>query len=248
MTNTIDSVKEKIVNRCNSHWSENKRVYLLARIGIDLHGEVDFIKTTLGMKLVDFVRNEMRDVVNLASPNKASPIYGIFPKHVSIPSSELPYFFEQPKKIESVRFNSRVWAAFTRSIPNGCHRIFFIDTLHFEDSLVAVQSSDNIMEIPSDLVVSEETENRAEAVAKNIVKWATDSRITLDSLLVSRSGKLNYTSQAPYEVDRPSSYKKSFRQDDASLLARLIQSLDHKEMSRVSLPLDIVQKLMETKA
>lgn len=230
---SIEKIQDKIVELCQSYWEENERVLLLSNLGESLEkDEITLIKGG-GLNLHQFIANNLSSKVTIQRQRAGSPKIGIMPIDVK-PPDDIDEIFQPSKPSISSRpflsFQSDIWHAFISSIPEGQKRWLILDDpIKFIDQLEPPSSEHAVHEI--DKTDLNQTEPPGKEFALSIKKWAEDKNIPLDRMTRER-----YLAKSNYSIH------------GLNLLDELFKKLNSNELSRISMPLDIVEKLYGIKS
>lgn len=236
----VDAIKEVAISMTKDSWQSYGRALLLARLGQALTRMGFDLKSELkGEKLAAFIDRELnKKHVTLLSLPSDPLVMGIVPFDAILQEDKSVYFSRpdstSPQRTsERVNFDRNIWLAFSRAIPPGCVRAISLKPIvQVLDIPGGTDVTDQYL-VPAELVVSNVSlpkYERAENISKNILQWATSNKIGLDQI------------------------KASFRdvefgeRNNGSVLSMLLRSLDESDLRRISLPLDIVEKLQNKQA
>lgn len=208
---------------------------MLARLGQALSQQGINVRDALaGEKLAEFVSREMAAIVQILTSPSDPLTKGLVPANVII-DADLSQYFRRPETLippreNRVIFNRQVWDAFCHPVPVGHFRIAFLDPeIKFEDIPKGTEKAGQVF-VPVELVVVGNILPRREREVRmyeNILQWAQSNSIELDKL----KGPRNIRNET--EPD--------------SVWSVLLRTIDKNDLHRVSIPMDIVVKLQNTK-
>ncbi len=232
----VESLKSEIVRLTKVHWDATGRAVLLARIGHTLTRNGFNLRALLrGQKFAAFVRNEMQDqVLVLDSPTDAL-VQGAVPLGEAGKAYDPEVVFSPPAgslgSSSRISFDKRLWVAFSHPLAEGNVRtITFEPEIVFRDVAIGDPSLEGALTIRDDLIIPIGTLEKVERDSKlqrNILEWLTANSVDIE-LAKARYG---FHERPPESMD--------------SVLSLLLAALDTKERERISLPLDIVDKLLK---
>lgn len=230
---TTDPLIAEIVKQMvMREWEDNGKALLLARLGQALSRQgYDLRAWHKGKGLASAIEKKIgKDLQIIISPSDPL-VSAALPKSVKL-ESDLNKYFAQPTErvsslsVEKIRFNQRLWTAFSRTLQNGKARYFFLDSrMNFSDVPVS-EASDGIR-IPDEKIISgvSNKEERDKSVEQNIISWLHENRIN------------------PSAVKADAVEKKNKIEQTESVFDSIVKSLDISDLRRINIPLDIVLKL-----
>ncbi|MBA3040181.1 MAG: hypothetical protein KJ670_19555 [Alphaproteobacteria bacterium] len=201
--------------------------YLLSKLGMDLGPDLKLVKQE-GMTLAEFVKSRFGDKYDIIFTGEYKNIQSLIGK-----SSEMPDVSGKADDVEEEkrpeRFNYRFWAAF--SVPlEGKSRFLNMDNFSFED--VDAAPSGRHERIDAEFIAPEDAQDRDKLVLQNIRRWIDAKGFKSEQFLAKR------------RVGRTASDATPSR----TLLHAFVDALDKKQLSSVSLPLDVVAALLNRSA
>lgn len=229
----IDSLKQRIVELTQKSWSEHNKALFLARLGKVLVQEGLDLRTLLrGEKLSPFIQRELKNEVRIVQSPKDPLIFAVVPQAASLTGDLLEYFAPPPTHDKSMLFDARLWAAFSKPLPPGkTRRITLAPSIHFSDVEPTSKMEEGEIEIPADAIVpigSKPQHERNTILQKGIHDWLKSKGINREAVRATDTSTLAW-------------------RHDNSILSLLIASLDHRELQRITIPLDVVAKLLKQK-
>ena len=238
----IESVKSAIVDNCRRFWREHKKAYLLSRVGLDLRGVGQYIRSVTGKNLLGFVQTDLRDLLRIEQLRRAGNIWGLFPKDAVLTDDIDSYFeFPRPEPREGgpvPRYNPRFWAAFAKPLNPGERRFISLSDLSFEDLPEAVGGTLGRLEIDRTLIASPTEPNRDKVILENIQTWIRKFGLDETRFLMRSSAGL-------FQQKAETSQKDAEHADVPTELEHLIEAIGNHDLPRVQLPLDIVARLLK---
>lgn len=232
----IEDLKRSIPELTRQHWEKTRKALLLASLGQTLRRAGHDLKVELrGQKMVPFLLMELADKVKILQSPFDKLVYGIVPVDADTGDAGEPLFARERGKSEekAFRFDRRVWLAFSRPVAPGFVRaLFWEPELGFED--ISKQDAEKVPNniVPEELIIpvgKVPSDERNAVLQQNIREWFEKRGVNIE---VARS---KVTQAAGVLIE------------DGSALAALIQALDPRDLSRISMPLDIIAKLVDAK-
>ena len=215
-------LENRVVEFVEQFWQEHNKPLLLSQLG---NGELGQQATAAAGGLSRFVETRLRDRVQLIRHERASQLIGVIPWTVGTGRSNHSALLERTQSVSKgadERFAPAFWAAFRKPLATGYSRWVRSERpVRFEDVRDGFEAARGFVEIDRSYIV--EPEGDAGTVLTNIEAWRKDKGVDLDAYL--RKGERELGSEG----------------DD--LLGQILGRLDRDEMRRVSLPLDVVEKL-----
>jgi hypothetical protein len=219
--------KEFVLETVRAHWAAQQKPLLLARIGQLAVGLGYNLQEALGArKLGQFIQQELNESLELDNPDHSTTLLQVRPRDDSAPPLETNRQ-EQPV----AKLNRGLWLAFSRAIPEGYERRLQLEPyIRFWDQAPPLSEVAGRLPIPAEYIAKSQrelaTHPRGEVILENIRRWMRDNQVDLGNF---------------EEGVRRAAPKIS--QHNPLLL--LIASLDESEQKRVSLPLDVIAKLLK---
>ena len=226
-------VKKEITGTVQNYWDANQKVMLLSQLGAQLRNKNLWSKGSVRETLTEFIEKNLSDTLRVERHPNNPLILGILPKSALLSRPLREYFGPSKKSDRLPRYHPSFWAGFSKAINSGCRRFMNIDTRHFDDVPATSESPKNVSthEIPADIIPDSDIEDRDAAIAKKIEAWAQQYDVDLSSFIVSSQRTSAAWVRGPE------------RRQHQSLLDRMLEALSEKDMVRVQMPLDIVNKL-----
>lgn len=231
MNNSRESfdLDEEIVKAVTDHWEARQKPLLLSELGNLKEGHVARRTKEVAENLRTYLRDQLQSRVDLIQHSFLPQVIGVVPTGIAPDNTDerdaLLNRTRSKAQTASKWFQPAIWAAFRKPLA-PTRRRFLSEKEPFEFKDVSESGApDGFREIDQKFIA--ETDDNASAVVQNIETWLADH--ALESSLFLRSDD----QKAP-----------GFSND---LLGRLIQVLDTEELRRVSVPLDVVRKLRQTR-
>ncbi len=200
--------------------------YLLSALGA--HMESDLVKLKLLSKksLADFVVDRFGNEYAIVTGGVHGNVKALVRTANQTGEVVLPVGGGKP------RFHRRFWAAFAAPIPEGKIRLLNLADLSFDhvESSEKMEVPRGTIEISTSLVPSEDAVDRDHMIIENIKKWVEEYDLDISQFILGAPG---------YPDRRPNN-----REQTHTLLSQFILALDKRQLSSVSLPLDVVAALL----
>lgn len=230
-TETKTTIKTKILEMVESAWAAGQHATLVAQVGFNLSKEFNLRRELGGLKLADFIKNELNNDLKFIDSPKDPKIKALVPANATLDSEIANHFKKVSSQIESTGYNRisihrGIWKAFSSELPAGFYRHIKLEPhVHFEDA--SSNTLAGYIPISQNLIFNGTNANkqvRDATIQENIFSWADANAISRDLLLENRSA-ISHTSKKQ------------------SLFDALVGALDSNDFNRISIPLDIVLKL-----
>lgn len=215
-----------------------QRVVLLSNLGQNLKkAGVDYQRILDGRRLAEFIRTALSDRVTVVPVPGKDKAFGAHPAGVDLDTKQNP-FGSPPIAASNVvatesasdkrpLLNSQVWFAFSHFLADGRIRMLEIQPEPlYRDVPNDAGVPDGAYVIDRELIVpvgSMAKADRDARIYENIERWAKEARVQLDALLA----------------------RKAERTERRNLLDEVIRALGPADLSRVTLPLDVVKTLRD---
>jgi len=225
----IDGLTNFIVEQTNELYKSGYAL-LLSSLGEHLREDEKYQSILSEAKLSEIISDNLSTKVQVISRPGKENIKALVPRHASLPN-DLETLF--PKQNKCVRYHPAIWKAFSRPLEDGFVRtIAFTPQIRFEDvssSSIREKSSRKIVE-QSDIVNQNETEKtkRDRIIASKITDWIGRNNVDESSVQVIPAS----------DTREPQGYLRG------NLFFQLTSNLTESELKRISIPLDIVVKLL----
>lgn len=222
----IPPFKDFVLDAVREQWAGQQKPLLLSRIGQLAVGRGYNLQETLsGRKLAQFIQQELGDDLELDNPGSSATLLQARPKDENAPA------FGIARSEQSVpKLNRGLWLAFSRPIPDGYERRLQLEpSIRFWDQSPPLSDVAGRFPVPAQYIARPQgemaTHPRAEVVMENIHRWMRDNQVDISKFEVGAQRTIPKLSQH-------------------NPLMLLIASLDESEQKRVSLPLDVIAKLL----
>lgn len=234
---TLNALKEFIVELTQKTFENEGTGVYLSQIGTLIAKDSPQLRDSLdGRKLADFIAEEMTDAIQIIPLSKSSNLKIALPITVQVNDNIMEFI---PKRnattssaMETPRYNSAFWAAFSQPLPDGYTRLIeFEPELRFEDIKGEPSPTSTKKKVSPDFIITQAqvTEltpaQRSTLIARKIKNWLLENEVGFDLV------------KAQIMDAKVSGSRKE------SLLEVLIAALDESELKRIQIPLDVVAKL-----
>lgn len=221
----LERVAEKVVELTQAHDYQHGP-YLVSKLGIDLGEDLRRLKVLTNRGLREFIQSHLSGRVTLVQTGIHRNISAIIPGSVEPSTIDTLYSHGKQKK----RFQFRFWAAFSVPLEKDV-RVINMEDFKFED-VVQAEVPEGGVTINREFIAPAEAENRDALIKINIARWLAIKELPEERFLVHGNLKQSIAAFA--------------FQESNSLLAAMIEALDHKQLQSTSLPLDVVATLLRT--
>jgi len=228
-----DQLDELIIQTVHRHWETTGKALLTSKLGSELTRIGAWSKAVRRITLQEYINQNLNERLRL-EPWPAHPdIPGLFPKDVALEEPTSRYFeFVPPSK--SIRFRPKIWRAFCDKLPEGTRRHLDIFGENFRDLPEADAAAPNTFPIEPKEIWNQSSYPDRSWVTQSIQEWAKRHSIPLTALTASPS-------------ETGGDVRGQTPQHAATLLDRICETLDVRDMSRISMPLDIIDRLRKTR-
>lgn len=219
----------------SSTFAQRRQVVLLSYLGQALRKRGFDFREILGeQKLADFIKSELAEKVKVVATPAGPLILAAAPADVDL-SAEIDPFGtsrsvsatasdEPAERDKRELLNRGVWFAFSHALETGKARVLRLEPdMEYEDYDVGGDKPEGL-DVPTELIVpvgSVPRQQRNANIYENIRAWAAQNGVSFRQLL-----------EAPAE--------RSVRRNALDVL---LATLSDSELSRISMPLDVVAKL-----
>lgn len=226
----IEELKSNIIQIVNKFWDSKKRPLLLSLLGSINDAEIARNVKMLDFTLRDFLLEEMADTVRVGTHSKNKVLVGAYPYKIgSFEQEKLDNLLEENSSVSSSvpRFHKTYWAAFKVGLAKTERRYISIsDQPSFIDIGMKEVPPTKAIEVDRKFLVDPEVSSDQE-VYHQVVAWAEVHGVELDRLTLGFYSKRNLQSE--------------------SLMQSILEALGPQDLERILMPLDVVQKLLNTK-
>ena len=226
MTNepTPVDLDSRVVELVRQHWEEHGKALLLSQLGGQ--GKIGtFAKQEAG-SLAAYIRTRLANQVRLIQHTAVPELIGAIPADLELEKATdtdalLGRTRSQPTG--SVRLHRAVWSAFRKPLEESKQRYLSRrPPFHFEDVPSGTELSDDFVEVSRSYVADPSAD--APQVQREIDEWLTANDLDSTQFVVNKSAR-----------------QESLPSDD--LLGRLLAALEPDQLKRITMPLDVVDKL-----
>lgn len=234
----LKKLGDAITTIVTEKFNKTRRVILLSNLGQDLLKVGIDYKPILGQrKLAEFIGSDLLDRVTLVPVPGKDKVVSIYPAGIDLAAEDDPFGINLIRR-ELIAENennhekrpllhSQVWFAFSHFLAEGQIRVLelqpepiYRDIPETQGDLGAGHQVGRELIVPVGSLAKPDRDAR---IFENIAKWAEGARIPLDGLLA----------------------KKAERAERRNLLDELLRSLTHAELTRITMPLDIIKALKD---
>jgi hypothetical protein len=216
-------------------FAQRRQVVLLSYLGQALRkAGFDFREILGEQKLADFIRHQLSDKVRIVTTPAGRLILAAVPADVDLDSEIDPYGAskraaatgseEQPDREKREPLVRGIWFAFSHVLESGKARALRLEPeFEYEDYDPAGEKPDGY-DVPREMIVpvgSVPRHERNQIIYDNIRAWSAQNGVSFRSLFETQTEK----------------------QLRRSALDTLLASLSDSDLSRISMPLDVVAKL-----
>lgn len=233
-----NSWKKLIEDESLRVWEESEKAFLLSNLPPFLmrHG-IDVAQLRGKSGLREFIKNELPPALKILSSDSDPLVWGLLPAMAPLEEPNSRHFSRRDvvKVPASDRYLSSVWTAFGRAVEQGRQRYLILGArIEFVDVDNGQPTPADGILIPREYQVGGDVaqSERANVISEKIAAWADENNVLLSAL------KKENRAQARSLV---------YSASDDSLLVRLIFELDESDRRRLSIPLDIIAKLINAK-
>ena len=220
---TPSDFDERIVDIVRQHWKRNKRPLLLSQLGAKDGGAIASTAKRHAGSLKTYLEERLPESLTVIRHSSIGAMIGVVPFDAEISDQGVDALFVRSSSPASTKYHFAFLLAFRKPLPESRRRFIRVDgPPHFQDLEQGEEKPKGFLEIPRDCI-SEQNSDEAH-VQEAAEEWISESGLSTAPFLWSSGTK---------PVEFPSN----------DLLGRVLQSIDPKDRSRVSLPLDIVFKL-----
>lgn len=229
---TIEKLKVQIIQMVEDFWSDKERPLLFSRLGSANNADVSRKVKKLGFTLGEFLSEEMSENILVGSHSEKSFLVGAFPKKIgSLEQKKLDRLLEENSSTSTSsnipRFHKTYWAAFKVRLNDKERRYLSIsDEPSFLDIDMGENPPEGTIEVERKFLTTPDTSSDHDIYNK-LIEWAKIYNIEVDKLI------LGYYSKG--------------KSNSESIMHSILEALDVTDLQRMSIPLDIVQKLLNKK-
>ena len=222
----LSNLDSRIIELVRQYWDEHRTPLLLSRLGGEYNGDIAREAKEQAGGLGVYLRQRLPDHVRVVQHSTTHALIGAIPSDADTgESGNFDTLLNQTRDhaIQTAqRFQPAFWAGFRKPLHESSRRYMSVQApVHFRDVLGDNQP-DGLTEIQREYVVGPDAETTE--VQQKIEEWLEDNGLEPTSFLMTRTTE---TVQLPSH----------------DLLGRLLLALDPDDLKRLSMPLDIVNKL-----
>ena len=225
-TESGSELENEVVEVVEKYWQEHNKPLLLSQLG---NGDVGRQATAKAGGLAKFIETKLSDRVRLIQHEDARQLIGAIPRAVDLGSRSDSELLERSRTVaegSDQRFEPAFWAAFRKGLETGYSRWVRSERpIRFKDVPEGFEAAQGFVEVDRSYIV--EPGAGTDEVIANINMWSDNKGVQLDAFVRTRERESGSGSD--------------------SLLGQLLDSLDPDEMKRVTMPLDVVDKLRRRK-
>ena len=220
----LDSRIVELVRNC---WNEHQMPLLLSRLGGEHNGDIAREAKERAGSLGAYLRERLHDRVRVIQHSTKPPLIGAIPSNVDTDGSENVDTLLNRTHGHTVqatrRFHPAFWAGFRKPLPTLYRRYMSLqEPVRFQDVPDDRRPPSGFVEVQRNHVVGPDAD--AAKVQQEIEEWFEENALEPTSFLAGRTVE---NAQPPPN----------------DLLGRLLLALDPDDLKRLSMPLDIVNKL-----
>lgn len=244
------NLSSEIISIVDAAWDKTNSPIVLAKVGTVLSSEAKSELEKAGRKLKPYILAHMTDHIRYVGSPKYGDFAAPFNATQNLSDEELVHRYEKSRAMigavnSGTRFKRDIWNGFTITPEAGRRFICFDDKQNIEVKFNTdgVNSEGQCYEIlPSDLAFDEQG-NRVtfERVGQLILEWARRNAIEPSMLHPARDGSLDRLELRKIVNQDKEDFKE--RQVIDNLIS-VMNILSKDELSRISVPADIVFKLV----
>ncbi len=213
----------EITELVTKHWNDHNAPILLSQLG---QGEIGSRAKKEAGSLIAFVQTRMAGKLHVIRHSAVAQVVGVLPAEVAIEPGSEDALLDRTRsnaRPEEQRFHPAFWAAFLKPLDSSAKRFLWRDPTRFRDVVGegAVPDRDQAIEIHRKYIIEDA---EPEAVRARIQQWQ----------------EANDTEVAPF-LARPGKRDEGLPADD--ILGRMLEVLEVEDLRRLSMPMDIVNKL-----
>lgn len=238
MTEELEALarfKAAVAKLVSDNFTRTGRGLLLARLGTALRYENVSVDAVLnGRKLASVLRESLTDVVTVVSSPAHPQLIGAFPvgkapTDVSADSFDTSQILTRPA-LNVRRYDPRFWAAFTKPIAEGKKRVVSLDPIGFTDIDEASEADSGGFDLAASYICARNGITKADyeqAVIESLEQWLTENNVEF------------------HQVEQGASSRKQ-EIKDRNILEQMLRLLSEEQQRRISLPLDVIAKLIKS--
>ena len=218
-----EDLDSRIVDLIRQHWEKEKKPLLLSQLGSRDSGDVAKRAKSMMGSLGVYLRVRLSASVRVLQHSTKPVVVGAIPSDVDVPASDVDRLLGQGSEPGKGvrRYYAAFWAAFRKPLDPSERRYLHVDLpCHFRDSGDEAVAGPGYTEIERSFITDQGADDTK--IEESIREWLESKGMEAQAFYQSRDGT-------------------TLPQDD--LLGRLVTALDADDLKRMTVPLDIVQKL-----
>ena len=219
----LDSRIVELVRQC---WDEHRMPLLLSRLGGEYNGDIAREAKEQAGSLGAYLRQRLADHVRVVQHSTRHTVIGAIPSDVDAGGGgNFDTLLDQargPAKQTAQRFHPAFWAGFRKPLHESSRRYMSAQAPVYFRDVIGDNQPEGFTEIQRKYVVGPDVD--ATEVQQEIEAWLAENGLEPTPFLMTRPAE---TAQLPSH----------------DLLGRLLLALDPEDLKRLSMPLDIVNKL-----
>ena len=225
------SLRDFVRQHIKEHWETKGQPLLLAKLGQAAVAQGINLRDALGdRKLAEFIEQELRDEVDVEPSYPSSKQLQAKPAGAPATTTEQT----ASKDGGGLRLNRALWLAFSRPIASSYERRLQVEpVVRFWDLTPPLAEVAGRLPVAPSYIAppadGSQSGTRDDAVLENIRKWMRDNGLDISK----------------FENGRQAAAVAAPRMTENNPLMQLIAALDEGELKRVSLPLDVIAKLLK---
>ena len=222
----LEELDSRIADLVEQHWQENQAPLLLSRLGSHGGGEIARQVRAQGKGLANYLRHQLTERVRVIQHSANPTITGVVPAGVASDTDEendaLLEKTRQGSSATASRFHPAFWAAFRKPLDESNKRYMSVEApIRFQESSEGSRP-DGFLEVPKAYIATSDADDAQ--TSQNAEKWIADNNLRKDTYLAPAKSKL--------DSGHPQ-----------NLLDRVLFSLEPGDLSRISMPLDVILRL-----
>ncbi len=212
----IARIKKRLTEFIDAQFKSGESIIYLSRLGAELGTDRITLEKLTHKKLGQFLKDNLKDY-DVGVTGQHSNVLCLMQKGQS------PDFIPS----QAPRYARSFWAAFTKPLPMGTTQRFInISTFSFgpEPEALKAGGASDIRPIDAQYISDQGSPSGASGIANQITNWLKAQQLD-ENLFLAKNDRVTTKTQ--------------------NLFTSIINALDAGQLSRVSLPLDVVKALLE---
>lgn len=220
-------LNNRIVSLVEKHWEENNVPLLLSRLGDHDNGDIARSAKQKAGGLAVYLRRELVNHVRVIQHGTKPTITGVIPANAEIKDDEIDEFLDRTSSKSmnvTPRLHPAFWAAFRKPLDAHQRRYMSVqEPFYFQDT-VPENKLDDLVEVAAEYIAGPDSDSME--VHRRARDWLSANQIE----------EVRFFSKEEARERRPYSN---------NLLDKLLLTLEPEDLKRISMPLDIVNKLRQ---